>query len=76
MEDETPIPPTQPSGALVPPTRLPPTALATLPAPLPHDRRPTPRAYAELRGLERFLARTLDVVDEFADTVAENLGLR
>ena len=76
MEDETPIPPTQPSGALVPPTRLPPTALATLPAPLPHGRRPTPRAYTELRGLERFLARALDAVDEFADTVAENLGFR
>jgi hypothetical protein len=76
MEDETPIPPTQPSGALVPPTRIPPTALATLPAPLPHGRPPTPRAYAELRGFERFFARTLDAVDEFADTVAENLGLR
>ena len=75
MEDETPTPPTQPSGALVPPTRLPPTALATLPAPLPH-RRPTPRAYAELRGFQRFVARTLDAVDEFADTVAENLGFR
>ena len=75
MEDETPMPPTQPSGALVPPPRFPPTALATLPAPLPH-RRPTPRAYAELRGFEKFFARALDAVDEFADTVAENLGLR
>jgi hypothetical protein len=75
MEDETPTPPTQPSGALVPPTRLPPTALATLPAPLPH-RRPTPRAYAELRGFQRFFARAFDAVDELADTVAENLGLR
>jgi hypothetical protein len=76
MEDETPTPPTQPSGALVPPTRLPPTALATLPAPLPHGRRPTPRAYPELRGAQRFFALAFDAVDEFADTVAENLGLR
>lgn len=76
MEDETPTPPTQPSGALVPPTRLPPTALATLPAPLPHGRRPTPRDYSELRGLQRLVSRAFDAVDEFADTVAENLGLR
>ena len=76
MEDETPTPPTQPSGALVPPTRVPPTALATLPAPLPHGRRPTPRAYSERSGLQRFFARAFDAVDGFADTVAENLGLR
>jgi hypothetical protein len=76
MEDEIPTPPTQSSGALVPPTRLPPTALATLPAPLPHGRRPTPRPYSELRGFQRFFARAFDAVDEFADTVAENLGLR
>ena len=74
MEDDTPPPPTQPFGALVPPTKLPPTAIATLPAPLPHRPPRTPRVYGN--QFQQFLARTLDVVDNFADTVAEGLGLR
>ena len=72
MEDYTP--PTQPSGALVPPTKLPPTAVATAsPAPLlPRQ----PRSLTESNPITRFVRQTLDVVDEFADAVAEGLGLR
>ena len=72
MEDYTP--PTQPSGALVPPTKLPPTAVALAsPAPLPHRH---PRSFTHSNPITRFVGQTLDVVDEFADAVAEGLGLR
>jgi hypothetical protein len=74
MEDDSPSPPTQPFGALVPPTKLPPTALATLPAPLPHRPSRPIRRYGN--PLQRFLAEAFDTVDNFADTVAEGLGLR
>jgi hypothetical protein len=42
MEDD-PTPPTQPFGDLVPPPKVPPTALALAsPAPLPHRRPSSP----------------------------------
>lgn len=76
MDEDDLIPPTQPSGALVPPPKLPPTALALAsPAPL-LPRRPAPKPLFTGSGFEQFVSRTLDAVDEFADTVAEGLGLR
>ncbi|HEY9229124.1 MAG TPA: hypothetical protein VIP11_20910 [Gemmatimonadaceae bacterium] len=77
MEDDSPTPPTQPSGALVPPSKLPPTAVAlATPDPLPNPQQRTTRRYADLNPVQRFLSRTLDLVDDFADTVADGLGLR
>jgi hypothetical protein len=73
MEDFTPE--TQPSGSLVPPTKPPGTAIATS-APLPPNRQPRVRTLHDPNVIRRFLTRTLDVVDEFADAVAGGLGLR
>lgn len=69
-------PPTQPSGELVPPPKIPGTAVAAAtPAPIP----PHPaRAWAsrDPSVIRRFISRTLDAVDNVADAVAEGLGLR
>lgn len=76
MEDDTPTPPTQPFGALVPPTTLPPTAVAAAPAPMPRN---SPRSHRSLSTggpFHDFVIRAFDAVDAFADTVAEGLGLR
>jgi hypothetical protein len=76
MEDDNPTPPTQPFGDLVPPPKLPPTALALAsPAPLPHRRPSSPELY-DASALQRLISRTFDLVDTIADTVAEGLGLR
>jgi hypothetical protein len=73
MEDYTP--PTQPSGALVPPPKVPGTALATAsPAPLPH--RPSRQTLSDPNVIRRLIQQTLDAVDDLADTLAEGLGLR
>jgi hypothetical protein len=76
MDDEF-TPPTQPFGALVPPPKIPGTAVAAAtPAPQP------PRSFREQRalqgngGLWRLFERTLDAVDEVADQIALGLGLR
>lgn len=75
MEDD-PTPPTQPFGDLVPPPKVPPTALALAsPAPLPHRRPSSPDLY-DTSTLQRLIAQTFDFVDSIADTVAEGLGLR
>ena len=75
MEDD-PTPPTQPFGDLVPPPKVPPTALALAsPAPLPHRRPSTPELY-DASALQQLITRTLDFVDNIADTVAAGLGLR
>ena len=76
MEDDDPTPPTQPFGDLVPPPKVPPTALALAsPAPLPHRRPSSPDLY-DASTLQRLIAQTFDFVDSIADTVAEGLGLR
>jgi hypothetical protein len=75
MDDEF-IPPTQPFGALVPPPKIPGTAVAAA-TPAPQPQRPS-RERFELRGrgLWAFFERTLDAVDEVADQIALGLGLR
>jgi hypothetical protein len=76
MDDEF-IPPTQPFGALVPPPKIPGTAVAAAtPAPVP--RRPSRERHGlrERGGLWQLFERTLDAVDEVADQVAFGLGLR
>jgi len=75
MEDD-PTPPTQPFGDLVPPPKVPPTALALAsPAPLPHRRPSSPELF-DASALQRLIAQTFDFVDNIADTVAAGLGLR
>lgn len=74
MEDFTP--PTQPSDALVPPPKRPGTAIATS-APEPPNRHPSfARTMRDRSAVRRFIAQTLDVIDEMADAVAGGLGLR
>jgi hypothetical protein len=68
--------PTQPSGALVPPPKIPGTAVAAAtPAPQPAF----PHARHTLRRpgvIRRLTERVLDAVDEIADGLALGLGLR
>jgi hypothetical protein len=71
MDDR--IPETQPSGALVPPPRMPPTAIATS-APLP----PRPRSSTTVRssGASALLSTALDELDRLGDRLAGALGIR
>ncbi len=80
MMDES-SPRTEPSGALVPPPKVPRTALATLPEPVP------PRLpFRSLRGsasrgslpelFGKLLAGALDTLDSVGDAVAHALGIR
>jgi hypothetical protein len=73
MEDVTP--PTQPSGDLNPPPRVPPSGVAlAAPSPAPLDQ--SRSIDIEGTALGRFVDRTLDVVDGVADTLAELLRIR
>jgi hypothetical protein len=75
FEDDL-TPPTQPSGARMPPPKVPGTAIAAAtPAPLP-PRRAREMRLEDANVIQRFISRTLDVVDSMADSVAEGLGLR
>ncbi|MEO8564475.1 MAG: hypothetical protein ABI601_20545 [bacterium] len=68
------LPEPEPSGALAPPPRHPPTALATS-APLP-PRRPS-RVITPREGFFRGLVQaTLDSLDSLGDTIAGAIGLR
>jgi hypothetical protein len=74
MDDR--IPETQPSGALVPPPRVPPTAVATS-APLP-PRGPgghAARVHSSRTGAGAFLAAALDELDRLGDGIAGALGI-
>jgi hypothetical protein len=72
MDDILPEP--QPSGALVPPPRTPPVALATAEPLQPH--RPS-RSIAPRKGFFRDLVRTtLDSLDSLGDSIAGAIGLR
>jgi hypothetical protein len=68
------LPEPAPSGALVPPPRNPPTALATADALPPYDQRrllPTP-----VGTLGRMVEAALDTLDEVGDRIARAAGLR
>lgn len=73
MEDAH-LPETEPSGALVPPPTLPPTALATA-SPLPPRRRPDDAIDAR-DVLARVVERAFDALDRAGDSIAAAVGLR
>jgi hypothetical protein len=66
-------PPTQPEGALTPPPRVPPNALAT--AELP-PRPPTSTARTGRWNFRRLLNGALDQLDSIGDRIADAVGLR
>lgn len=73
--DDADTPSTQPSGFLVPPTKIPHTALAVATPPPP----PRPRVLRtpSRQNFAQFFANLfLDSVDDVADAVAGSLGLR
>lgn len=78
MDDDV-TPPTQPSGFLVPPTKIPRTALAIATPPPPREPR-EPRALmvtgSRMNVAQFFANLILDSVDDVADAVAGTLGLR
>jgi hypothetical protein len=73
--DDAETPPTQPAGALVPPTKVPGTAVATA-TPEPPNRHARHPEHYERSAFRRWLSRTLNAVDQLADSVAAGLGLR
>jgi hypothetical protein len=76
-DDFTPPPETEPEGSLVPPPRVPPTAVATASPQPPPQRKPSGEHWPSRRSeFQRFVDRTLDVVDYLADELAEGIGLR
>jgi hypothetical protein len=72
MEDHTP--PTQPDGSMMPPPKIPGTAIAVATPPPP--RRDENDLVETMSGFGRFIDRTLGAVDRVADVVASGLGLR
>jgi hypothetical protein len=68
------LPDPEPAGALVPPPRHPPTALATADA-LPPYREP--RDIAPREGIIRQVVQTaLNALDDVGDSIAHAVGLR
>ena len=72
--DDARLPETEPSGALVPPTTPPPSALA-IAAPVP-PRRWEDDALDARDLLARTIDRTLDALDQVGDSIASAVGLR
>jgi hypothetical protein len=74
MDMDESLPETQPEGSLVPPPRVPPTAVATA-APLPPS---SPRLSLATRrsGVFAMVNRALDQLDTLADRIADAVGLR
>ena len=72
MDDIRPEP--QPSGALVPPPRTPPVALATAES-LP-PRRPSNRGVRSEDFFRDLVRTTLDSLDSLGDSIAGAIGLR
>ncbi len=75
MEDVD-TPSTQSSGFLVPPTKIPGTALATATPPPPRDPRVVLRTSSRLSVASFFTEMLLNAVDDVADAVAVGLRLR
>jgi hypothetical protein len=73
MDEHSPDP--QPSDALNPPPRNPPTALATS-APQPPDRPSASRIPQRRRGLRGVVETLLDRLDTLGDRIADVAGLR
>ena len=79
MEHDDYRPEPEPGGALVPPTRHPPTAvgIATPPPPRPPRALPAPRRRGGLFALlGAVIDTTLDAADRAGDAIAQALGLR
>jgi hypothetical protein len=74
--DDADTPPTQSSGFLVPPTKIPGTAVATATPPPPREPRHVRRSRSGLSVVGAFADKLLDVVDDVADAVAVGLRLR
>lgn len=74
MEDAD-TPPTQPSGSIIPPTKIPRTALAVA-TPPPPPNAGARRTVVRENAFFHLLSRALDAVDGVADSVAAGLGLR
>ena len=73
MDDEF-IPEPEPKGQLVPPPRVPPTAVGLALLPPAPERRPSfPR---RRRGFHGLVLRAMDALDSLGDTIAETIGLR
>ena len=69
------LPEPEPAGALVPPPRNPPTAIATA-APLP-PRPSSSRVITPREGLLRTVVQsTLNALDDVGDSIARAVGLR
>lgn len=75
-DDFPPVP--EPSGALVPPRRVPPTAVATATPPPPRPLRPARavRRGGLLETLRRGITAVLDAADTAGDAIAGAIGLR
>ena len=68
------LPEPEPAGALIPPPRNPPIALATADAPLPYRE---PRGVAPREGIVRQVVQTaLNALDDVGDSIARAVGLR
>ena len=70
-------PETEPSGSLVPPIKVPPTAIATSASPPPPPRPAFPRIRApERMTIGAFVEKVLDTLDSVGDSIARVAGLR
>lgn len=78
MPDDAP--PTQSSGELVPPGRLPPTAVGTAMLPPPAPRRPHRDAPRRFPGVPKVILRmvlgAMDVADAIANAIRRGTGSR
>jgi hypothetical protein len=75
MEDSD-TPPTQPSGFLVPPTKIPRTALAVATPPPPREPRRVRGGRSRLSPGGFFAEMLFNALDDVADAIAVGLGLR
>ena len=69
------VPETQPSGALDPPRRRPPTAVGTLAVP-PHPFRVPQRRFMRRSRVQQLLGLVFDGLDRLGDRIARASGVR